>query len=104
MFKHADLCQYQMLKVSAEEQHQTLWLPWKQFENIRASGAAGTTTAKLQLTIMFFVHKDPSNGSKMDFPSSFIEQRSAAFWGPVTTLWQTQSRHTLKAGLFVLHS
>lgn len=45
----------------------------------------------------FFVHKDLSNGSKMDFPSSFIEQKSAA------PSW-TQSRCTLKAGLFVLHS
>lgn len=38
---------------------------------------------------MFFVHKDLSYGSEMDFPSSFIEQKSAAFWGPVTSLWQT---------------
>lgn len=80
----------------------TLWLkPWI---HISASGAVGRNIAKLQLTIMFLVHEDLTNGSKMDFPSSSIEQKSGAFWGPVTTLWQTQTRHTLKAGLFVLHS
>lgn len=56
--------------------------------NSSASGIVGKNIAKLMPTIMFFVHKDLGYEIEMDFPSSFIEQKSAAFLGAVTTPWQ----------------